>query len=62
MKKKILQIALKIKSPEWITQTHRHSDTQTHRQTHRPTLNFIDIDILAGNNGDAREIDMLSVV
>ena len=35
-RKKNLQVALKIKSPEW--------NKQTHRQTVRPILNFIDID------------------
>ena len=35
-----LQIALKIKSPEWNTRT----DRQTDRMTDRLTLNFINID------------------
>ena len=38
--KKILQISLKIKSPEWNTQT----ECQTDRMTDRPTLNFINVD------------------
>ena len=38
--KKILKIALKVKSPEWSTQ----NDIQTDRHTDRLTLNFINVD------------------
>ena len=37
---KKLQIALRIKSPEWNTQT----EWQTDRMTDRPTPNFINVD------------------
>ena len=39
--KKFLQIALKIKSPEWNKETNRQTDGQTDRLT----LNFINIDM-----------------
>ena len=39
---KKMQIALKIKSPEW----NRQTDRQTEWQTDRLTLNFINIDMI----------------
>ena len=39
-----MHIALKIKSPEWNTQTEWQTDIMTDRMTDRPTLNFINVD------------------
>ena len=45
-----MQIALKIKSPEWNKQTDRLTDRLADRQTDRLTLNFINIDRYRNNN------------